>query len=809
MLRPILLLIFSLFAPALIAQTPAEAHERIRRNLADRNYHAAFNELRELERRDAPRFRANNYDYLLGRVAEKIGDVATAMASFQGVAGRGSILKEYALWHLARGARASGNLMLERVYLHELTAFSPNSLLTPPANRRLAESWFDSENYDLTIRQLELTRRAPETSPGRSAGSPNSRRDQALLAEAYLRSGNVTKARELFNRLTVDLANPSQPDDFALAGVRALDATEATQDAAGLTDQEHLRRAAIYQFNRDFEHARVHYSAIVNGHPTSGLVPEALFQIGRGYSQQNDPTEAVQWFERILERSPDHAVSEEALLQTASAYARLGKPREAIARYKKYIEKYPNGDRIDRAYLNIIDTLRDQREDIQAVKWAATTRERFKGSQPEALATFAEARVYLSRSDWESAIVALDRLLGMSDLGGGTAPGGTSLSEVRFLKAYSLEQARRYDEAVEAYLLVPDGRGEYYGERANERLRSMWQNESAQKHIEDKLQRLKTVRPTEPDASRRALQAALRLSTSSEDRSSLIASLRAAYAAVPAYANMPKLRLIERGRQTPIDPSEKTRPARPFTKAEELLFLGLYDEAAPELEVKNGAVPMKRDDRDPAPTTADLDYTLAVIYTRGDMAYRGAAFIESAWKLPADYQIELIPPEHIELLFPAPFADALVRHASSRDVDPRFLLSIMRQESRFRPDVKSYAAARGLMQFISTTSTRVAAELGRADFRQDDLYDPSTAILFGSHYVGNLFKLFPGQPPAVAASYNAGDDNMKRWLARSKSDQQERYVPEILFSQTKDYTWRVLANYRVYRMLYDEDLKRR
>ncbi len=111
-----------------------------------------------------------------------------------------------------------------------------------------------------------------------------------------------------------------------------------------------------------------------------------------------------------------------------------------------------------------------------------------------------------------------------------------------------------------------------------------------------------------------------------------------------------------------------------------------------------------------------------------------------------------------------------------------------------------------MMQFISTTSDKIAAELGRTNFEQDELYIPSTAILFGSQYVANLFKLFPDQPEAVAASYNGGEDNMKRWMKRSRSEQADRYVPEIAFSQTKDYVYRVMANYRIYRMFYDERL---
>ncbi|HXK39810.1 MAG TPA: lytic transglycosylase domain-containing protein, partial [Candidatus Paceibacterota bacterium] len=264
----------------------------------------------------------------------------------------------------------------------------------------------------------------------------------------------------------------------------------------------------------------------------------------------------------------------------------------------------------------------------------------------------------------------------------------------------------------------------------------------------------------------------------------------------PAYS-LPKVRMLKNGRKQEQKRAKTT--TRSTTVADDLLFLGLYDEAAPEMEskVRN------------ASSSPDLNYTIAASYTRGDLAHRGAVFAESFWKLPADYQIELIPPDALELLYPAPFSDLLVRHSPQRNIDPRFLLSIMRQESRFRADARSSAAARGLMQFISTTANRVAAELGRENFRQEDLYDPSTAILFGSHYTGNLLKSFPNETEAVVASYNGGDDNMRRWLARAKSDEAERYVSEIMYAQTKDYVERVMCNYRMYSVLYDEGLKRR
>ncbi len=111
------------------------------------------------------------------------------------------------------------------------------------------------------------------------------------------------------------------------------------------------------------------------------------------------------------------------------------------------------------------------------------------------------------------------------------------------------------------------------------------------------------------------------------------------------------------------------------------------------------------------------------------------------------------------------------------------------------------------MQFISSTANEIATQLNLHDFSQDDLYDPDTAILFGSQYLANLFQQFPGQPDAVAAAYNSGGDNIARWIARSRAQEPDRYVAEIGFSQTKDYVYRVMTNFWNYQRLYDAQLQ--
>jgi soluble lytic murein transglycosylase len=783
-------LILFLLSLSAAAQAPTAVQDEIMAAVRAREYAVAVGGLRALRARDAEAFTRNNYDYLLARMLEAKGDNAAAAAEFQLVVGRGSILRPYALWHLAAIARATGDLNLERVHLQELAAFGGAGLLAGPAQLRLARSFFESRDHASVIRYLA----APT---GGKASDPNAatlaRENLALLADAYLRSGDTSRAREIYQRLTDQLANPAQPDDLALAGVKGLDLIDAPVPGQlpQLSEAEHLRRAAIYQFNRDFTDARRHYSAIAERFSGSPSMPAVLFQIGRGYSQSGEYAEALQWFERVIERFPDDPASRDALLQAGAAYARIGKYKEASGRYHTYITRFPDEEGVERAYLNILDILRDRGEDTQAAAWAQTIKERFKGKLPAALALFAEARIRLSRGEWQEALARLDELRNFPDLGGTTVAGGTTPAEVAFLRALALERLRRYPEAVNVYLAIPDGRREYYGARATERLQVLAKSNESRPAVEAKLAELREAgRSTAGEVRRQSLQAELRLTSDPDVRETLIQALRGVYANLPAYSAVPKFKTVDLSRVKQRRTSDEAT-----TVAAELLFLGLFDEGVPEMEAR-GALP------------ADSGYTVARLNLAGDHADRAIAFIEPMWRnMPGDFQIELIPREQLDLLYPVPYSDALLRHAPPRGVDPRFLLSLIRQESRFRPDVKSYSAARGLMQFISSTADRIAGEVGRENFRQSDLYDPSTAILFGAQYSADLFKLFPNQPAAAAAGYNGGEENMKRWLRRANSSEADLFVPEIVYGQSKDYVYKVMANYRMYQYLYDDKLK--
>ncbi len=812
------------------AQTARERHERIRAAVDSGDYAAAVPELQALQAADPQGFALNNYDYLLARLSERLGNSSLAQSHYQRVVARNSLLTEYALWHLAEMARSTGNLPLEREKLRQLLTVAPRSLLRDAATARLGESFFESRDYKSAINALR-----PRAS---ATGNASAREALSLVAEAYLKSDQKEAAREAFSNLVESVPDKSQPDDFALAGVRGLDTLDsgseeaALKNAPQLAETEHLRRAQIYNFNRDFAGARRHYAAVAERYGTGANTAEALYMIGRGFYQERNFPEAIKYFQRVVKEFPESANARDALSFTAASFARTKQYDEAIAAYKSVIDRYGTGSTLERAYLNVVDVLRDAGRDAEALSWVEQTRTRFKG-QTAALALFSQARLHLAQNDWAKALADFEALAKESDTGGVNTSGSTNQTEIAFMRAYALEQLGRTDEAVGAYLMIPEGRGQYYGGRATSRLRAMATNEKTRDALRSRADAFradaqKAVTAREFDAARKAAQSALRLTEDETLRNELLEIARRAYAGLPDYSSPPSGQLVPVGRQTILAQGRSNPNAEPSRRAlaDELLFLGLYDEGAPELAASENAFGAaaekpqegagggdsveKRSDAAPASLSRDQAYTLAVLFKRGDNASHAVRYSEPLWKrVPSDYLLELAPREAVELLYPAPYREALLEHAPPRGVDPRFVLAIMRQESRFRPEAKSNAAARGLLQFIPSTADQMAAQLGLTDFQQDALYSPRTAVLFGSEYMGKLFREFPEMPQAVAASYNGGEDNVARWVARARSNDPDRYVLEIGFAQSKEYVYKVLPNYWVYQTLYTEQLKRR
>ncbi|HVG38819.1 MAG TPA: transglycosylase SLT domain-containing protein [Pyrinomonadaceae bacterium] len=157
--------------------------------------------------------------------------------------------------------------------------------------------------------------------------------------------------------------------------------------------------------------------------------------------------------------------------------------------------------------------------------------------------------------------------------------------------------------------------------------------------------------------------------------------------------------------------------------------------------------------------------------------------------------------------YPIPHREIIVRAAQAGGIDPRLVLAIMRQESGFNSRAKSPAAARGLLQLTFDAATKYAPAAQIKNLSEDDLYEPEVNIKLACAYLSELTRMFPNLPEAVVASYNGGEDNVARWVKRARPGDAGFFAAEVGFAETKDYVFKVMANYRAYQQLYSVDLR--
>jgi soluble lytic murein transglycosylase len=154
-----------------------------------------------------------------------------------------------------------------------------------------------------------------------------------------------------------------------------------------------------------------------------------------------------------------------------------------------------------------------------------------------------------------------------------------------------------------------------------------------------------------------------------------------------------------------------------------------------------------------------------------------------------------------EAAYPRAYADLIEKYGPPAGNPDVLLYAIMRKESGFNPLDVSYADARGLLQMIPPTSTRVAAT-AKLPFAPDELYEPEANVRLGSIYIGSLYEKFGGQIPLAAGAYNAGPRAMGKWCEQHAQRPTDEFVELIAFAQTREYAKRVTALYAHYRYLY-------
>jgi len=151
----------------------------------------------------------------------------------------------------------------------------------------------------------------------------------------------------------------------------------------------------------------------------------------------------------------------------------------------------------------------------------------------------------------------------------------------------------------------------------------------------------------------------------------------------------------------------------------------------------------------------------------------------------------------LRLRFPPASAGPVFRAAEEETLSAPFLWSIMRQESGYLPTARSRAGALGLLQLMTPTASRLA----RRPLTESEVLDPDLNVRLGAMYLRQLVREFGDLRP-VAASYNGGEDNVRRWIAaRPRLD--DLWVELIPYWETRGYVKQTYAAMRRYEAVYD------
>lgn len=135
-------------------------------------------------------------------------------------------------------------------------------------------------------------------------------------------------------------------------------------------------------------------------------------------------------------------------------------------------------------------------------------------------------------------------------------------------------------------------------------------------------------------------------------------------------------------------------------------------------------------------------------------------------------------------------------------VSRAFALAISRRESEFDPAAQSSAGARGLMQLMPETASRMAKELGLEHTTAMLTTDPQHNAKLGSAYLAKLIEEFGPSVALVAAGYNAGPGRPRRWIAEFGDPRRVDvvdWVETIPFTETRTYVMRVAESLVIYR----------
>lgn len=135
-------------------------------------------------------------------------------------------------------------------------------------------------------------------------------------------------------------------------------------------------------------------------------------------------------------------------------------------------------------------------------------------------------------------------------------------------------------------------------------------------------------------------------------------------------------------------------------------------------------------------------------------------------------------------------------------VDRALIYALILQESRFRPNARSPAGARGLMQLMPSTASWVAGDRALRSSKRNDLLKPALNLKLGQRYIEMLLAENDVNSDILRmlVAWNGGPGNLAKWLRNTKhQDDPLLFIEAITRRETRMFVEKVLSNVWIYR----------
>lgn len=243
----------------------------------------------------------------------------------------------------------------------------------------------------------------------------------------------------------------------------------------------------------------------------------------------------------------------------------------------------------------------------------------------------------------------------------------------------------------------------------------------------------------------------------------------------------------------PADPTMPLQePQFHLLRAQELQALWMYPEAARELQRLGTLLPDE-------PAT---HYFLGALYADNQDYLAAFRHCTNLMKALRPDEIRGLPQAFWTRYYPKIYWDEVAQHAQNAGLNPFLVLSMIRQESAFRPTAVSSSGAVGLMQLMPATARMMSDRLRLDGVTPDRLEIPTVNITLGTQYFAHLWQRYQGNAFLALAAYNAGPGRVDGWRKQWPQLPMDEFVEQIPFRETRFYVKLVLRNLRNYERLY-------